>query len=90
MKTKSWKNGDVFFSIRCKPWQTGGAAVHEIQVTVDGTVRVKDDVSGHYTRCHSLPLAVCDRFRAMAEKRRGERKERPSVANGGELAKRDT
>lgn len=46
---------------------------HRFLVDSDVTVRVWDQVAGHYTRCHSLSQTEEHRIRKRAEKLRGER-----------------
>ena len=39
---------------------------HKLSVSPDGTVRVWDDVAGHYTTCHCMSPATQSRIRKLA------------------------
>ena len=40
---------------------------HKLSVSPDGTVRVWDDVAGHYTSCHCMSDADLSRVRKLAQ-----------------------
>lgn len=65
-------DADRFITIRCKSFTGEGVRTHRIMVDADrvegrdvtrGTVRVWDDVAGHFTTCHSLSDATIRRIR---------------------------
>lgn len=64
--TKRTKSGDVFLTARCKAFSGEGVRANRILVDADGTVRVWDDVAGHYTTCHSIPGKGQQRLRRAA------------------------
>ena len=43
-----------------------GAREHQVMVDESGTVRVYDDIAGHFTLCHSLTARQLDRCRKAA------------------------
>jgi hypothetical protein len=57
---------DVFVQmVRVKAFSGQGRREHKLSVSPDGTVRVWDDVAGHYTTCHSLSAATQSRVRKL-------------------------
>ena len=54
-------------TIRARAFQ-GILETVRCSVEADGTVRVYDDVAGHYTRCHSLSARDLGRVRAAARR----------------------
>jgi len=44
-----------------------GRRNHKLSVSPDGTVRVWDDVAGHYTTCHCMSAAAQSRIRKLAQ-----------------------
>lgn len=56
-------------TVRCRPWSGDRRlAAHRCMVSPDGTVRVYDDVAGHYTVVHSLTARDEARIRTAAGK----------------------
>lgn len=51
---------------RAKAFSTQGIREHRFLVDADGTVRVWDDIAGHYTLCHALSPAAERRIRRLA------------------------
>ena len=45
-----------------QPWRS-----HKLSVSQDGTVRVWDDVAGHYTTCHCMSAATQTYIRHLAD-----------------------
>ena len=65
----------IELTMRCHAFSNEITAKHRIRVDVDtlpsgrlmlGTVRVWDDVAGHYTACHDLSNAVKQRIHKAA------------------------
>jgi len=44
--------------MRCKAFSGEGVRMNLLMLTDDGTVRVWDNVAGHYTTCHILSAAA--------------------------------
>lgn len=44
-----------------------GRRRHKLSISPEGTVRVWDDVAGHYTTCHSMSAATQSRIRKLAQ-----------------------
>lgn len=55
-----------FFTARARAFSSQGVQEHKFGVYADGTVRVWDDVAGHYTVCHSLGESAIRRLRKLA------------------------
>lgn len=47
---------------RAKAFSGEGVRSHKFSVSPDNTVRVWDDVAGHYTTCHCLSAAAMRRI----------------------------
>jgi hypothetical protein len=45
-----------------------GRRNHKLSISPDGTVRVWDDVAGHYTTCHAMSAATQSRLSKLARK----------------------
>jgi hypothetical protein len=58
---------DRTIQMRARAFTGGKVAMQACQVSDDGTVRVWDDVAGHYTTCHILSDADLRRARQLAE-----------------------
>ena len=57
---------------RAKAFSHEGVKTHRFAVDADGTVRVWDDIAGHFTLCHSLSQSAERRIRKLAEELRDE------------------
>ena len=55
-------------TVRAKSFSGFGVQTVRCQVDQDGTVRVYDDVAGHYTACHILSASAQRRIRKLAAK----------------------
>lgn len=51
---------------RAKAFSSEGVGTYRFSVESDGTVRVYDDVAGHYTLCNSLSESAKRRIRKLA------------------------
>ena len=67
-KTTSHTIDTIDTIVRCKPFSAFPMAEYSVRVDADDSVRVWDDIAGHYTRCHSLSVAS---QRRIARKTRG-------------------
>ena len=55
-----------YLTIRCRAFASEGARTNKISVDANGTIRVYDSISGHYTCCHSLSVAAQRRIQRQA------------------------
>jgi hypothetical protein len=53
--------------VRAKAFTGRGIESVAVMVDADGTVRVYDDVAGHYTACHALGPHAIRRIRRLAK-----------------------
>ncbi|HPZ83878.1 MAG TPA: hypothetical protein PL064_10605 [Thermogutta sp.] len=58
---------DVIITARAKAFAGQGVRNHKVLVEPSGSVRVWDDVAGHYTTCHSLSASAERRLRKLAK-----------------------
>lgn len=65
-KGKSMTSQDKVVVIRAKAFTGGRIAEQRCSVSQDGTVRVWDDVAGHYTVCHVLSRSAQQKARKLA------------------------
>ena len=57
---------DKIITAVAKPFTSFPRDTYQFCVSPDGSVRVYDDVAGHYTRCHSLSATAQTRIRDIA------------------------
>lgn len=65
MAQKAYRESEI--TIRCRAFSAEGVRENCVRVASDGTVRVYDDVAGHYTTLHALSASAERRIRKMAE-----------------------
>lgn len=58
---------DRVVTIRARAFSGDRIRDHRCTVDADGTVRVWDEVAGHYTTCHSLTRGALARARKAAQ-----------------------
>ena len=63
--TKAYSEKAV--TARAKFFSGFGVETRRCMVGTDGTVRVRDDIAGHYTICHALGSRAAARIRRLAE-----------------------
>lgn len=52
-------------TVRCKPFCNEPTHLHQLTLDTDGTIRVYDDIAGHYTVVHTLSERELNRIRRM-------------------------
>ena len=57
----------IEITARAKAFSTEAMQEYRFSVESDGTVRVYDDVAGHFTLCHSLSAGQQQRIRKLAK-----------------------
>jgi hypothetical protein len=57
---------DTKLTVRARFFSRLPIETRDVLVDEDGTIRVWDDVAGHYTVCHSLTRSAARRVRRMA------------------------
>lgn len=63
------KNETIEIEAKVKAFSCESSARnHKLSVSPDGTVRVWDDVAGHYTTVHAMSAATQSRIRNLATK----------------------
>lgn len=67
MKRQTVKPGFQFVA-RFRAFSGEPVREHKVVVEQDGTVRVYDDVAGHYTTCHSIAPSTLGKLRAYARR----------------------
>jgi len=60
-------NNATEITARAKAFSTESMSEYRFLVDNDGTVRVYDDIAGHFTRCHALSARQQQRIRKLAK-----------------------